>query len=525
MPRNRKFNYAPTGKVKTLHQRNLDLAYLKKGSIQKPLPLQHNSDNNTSFLQILIYIKMHWNKMSKAEKIIIISILLGLTTGMWLLFLARENQTLGIIKGDGTRPNSSGIKFFNQSLLPTNLYPKYSAGSSTLSLPTVSGSLNDSKQKSTVSKNKLSPDRDTNSYEEYVCDETGLCKNQPSIKNPTILSDSMLRERIVLSDYAKKVYNDSYSTFESDRAFIVKSLQDLASKNQRMNCKLQTVFNDNPDLKIRLTTREDPEATAKETIRGMFKYHLNTIMLYVTDIYDTAFSSYLYHEIHHAFVNYENRKNKYLFFTNDKRIWTPMALPCFNNKDGSANCEMISKVLNHGLQNIEALLSFFNHPTASLNKEQASYKQQYLRLIKNNYKPLCMRDRIEASLIAEIKRQKLVDNDFNIITKSGYIRRTDPDLNIKHLYIYKLESINNEIYGLYGASNPEEPDKAPLMDLLYVIERYKNIEQDKKIMEYDAIIHQLYEEYPDLLDHLFPGFNQFHFQRAGNVYQQCMMAK
>lgn len=521
MPRNNKFNYIPAPKYNPQRSAKSELAHAK---IKCPRKISRHSRSNATHDYLMLYIMKWWDRLTITQRLLFIAALLVLmASGCLIIFSRSSKYTVNkLVKTSG----SSDLYFFNTSSLTrvhkSNSYNHLS--------PKLDKLLIDSDQSSILKNEAL------NNQVVVVCDNTGICRSEsdsaskevnssnqdrPNKQNNPLLATAV-KEKIVASDYAHKDYQHSNSSLSEDSDFIVKTVEDLAYKNHRMKCKLQTVLKYSPRLKIIITTREDPTAGDNQSVGAQFYPETNTIQIFRNTFADIAFPSFLFHEFHHAFVYYENLKDIYSLFRRVSQIDQHTAIPCFEYGASQVNCEMISQILYSGFRNIDRLFKILAKSSANLDETEANDKELYLDAIKN-YKPFRRREIIPSGTILSMKKDHYIDENLNITTKTGFVRiiiQIGP--KNRDMYIDKLEKVGNDYYSTLGPARTDEQEKAALIDFDYFYDCYYHQDDATKLIERDAFINQLYEEHPVLLDLLFPGLHEYHFERAGSKYQRCM---
>jgi hypothetical protein len=522
MPRNNKLIYIPAQKHNPQRSAKAELAHAKIKPLKK-IARHSRSDAPDDYL--MLYIMKWWGRLTLPQRLLFLAALLVLMASGCFIIFSRSNKY-----ANNKLPKASGFSdlyFFNASSSITkfhksNVYNHRSPDLDKLSI--------DSTQNTTL-KNEASTHRPV-----VVCDNKGVCQSESDSASKEVNSSKQvqhkeqsnsllpadLKERIIASDYAADDYKDSDTSLSEDSNFIVKTLEHLAHKNQRMKCKLKTLLKYS-SLKIIVTTREDPAIGEHADSGAQFSPESNTIRIFRDTFEDVAFSAYLFHEFHHAFVYYENRIDVYSFFKATSQSDQPEAIPCFEYGGHKVNCTRITQMLNKGYQAIDEMFKILDKRADSLNPSEANSKKLYLQAIKS-YKPFKRREIIQPEKIQYLKKNGYIDESLNIITHTGSVRGT---ITIgpknRDIYIYKLEKAGKDYYSTYGYSSVNEKDKAPLIDFFCFFDSYHYVQDAAtKLAECDAIVNHLYEEYPVLLDLLFPGLHEYHSERAGSKYQQCI---
>lgn len=355
---------------------------------------------------------------------------------------------------------------------------------------------------------------------------TGLVKKAPSGSIPFQKSDKeqlkILRTRIInLIEPTEKVKLKN-PDLDKLKSRISKMFADLWNTNHELRCRLETILKQ-PDFHIKVM---QPEEMGKR--QAYFNKRTNSINLRST-IKETDQDNIntVVHESDHAFVaegNFAKNHNDF-FITRESPTET---LKQSNDK--------VQNIIKTGIKTIDHYIDIMKKPADKLSPSEESELAR-LKTYAKSYKRELESSLISDRMIQTASKHGYIDQDLNVISAFPVI--TDfPDI---HAYIYKLEKgANGKIYG-YSRWSADANDNTmdALMDCLDTLrkldetissgydERFLSTQDEDvklglKLLEQDGHIHGIYQRYIELFDLLFHDLRQFHYNRSGDDYRQCM---
>lgn len=327
-----------------------------------------------------------------------------------------------------------------------------------------------------------------------------------------------LSSRLDSSSKAKNWYRENLSQkIEKNLKSLKKAIKRLANDDE-IYCKLKSIF-ENPTFKFVICAEDE----LGRTTPAIYNPPSNTIRLKITALKSSALLSVLRHEIHHAFVRFQNIKMNRLFYMADTEKWQYSSLPC-EPSGKTVDCQILD-FINPGFKRIEGLLKILDEgPSNAAEKELLN---RYLNASKN-YKSVALEATLSESKIKALQAKGLIDESLEIIDPMGELFEAGQETNGIKRYIISIERRNGQyIAKSLTTSEKSWPHKqtvlkAPLLDVACYCSAYKDENPADKIKEHDAVIHQYLEPYPELYDLLFPGLREFHQQRSDESYQQCI---
>lgn len=352
------------------------------------------------------------------------------------------------------------------------------------------------------------------------------------VTTSTMSINAKLDERLIVSENAKEEYLQNPSLcLEKDIEKVKKDiLNNINSTNnlaaKKANCKLNSVFED-PKFKIELCSFKEIQSTVSPESQGSilahYDRHNNKIRLPSSGIYKGTFISEFTHELHHAWVN---RQNRNLFFYDFATLEKdPSSIPCkpIEVMPGKINCTEILTIHDNAMKKINDVFSYIkkletNNKNSGLTEDQLNLVKEYNEASKG-YQPLLIDMTIDKSVIESLQKEKKIDAQFKIKERSvislmyGDWRR----------YAYGQIKYHDQKYIVKTRSH-WSLSTTPFYDYKFVVDTYnfEGIDVGNIIKERDAIIHQVFENYPKLYNFFFKELEEYHFQRSDANYQACM---
>lgn len=325
------------------------------------------------------------------------------------------------------------------------------------------------------------------------------------------LTTSIFSSYIFPSAKASVVYDAAY--LAQSKIMIVDALLNL-SKKKNIACKINSLF-EKANTNFKLYVGHDDEGSGEP---GSYNPELNFVILKSSSVRSPVFEGMLNHELHHAFVCYQNIARERVFYLQDRETGLyqkgPAPIPCEAGfPKGQFDCSEFKAVWARGYQKIHKIMAILerykddNYFHTDLSKNDEVLLDNYLKVI-GSYKPL-----LSEMLIPESKAKEFYAFD---PTGKNILIRYENGVE-QHISEIKKQADN---YIAYIFTSVHE-NMRPLTDLLDMINRYKDKEKDLQILERDAVIHQLYERTPELMEFLFEGINRFHQKRSAKSYQDC----
>ena len=321
---------------------------------------------------------------------------------------------------------------------------------------------------------------------------------------------SMFGSYIFPSAKSSVAYNAAFLT--ESKTIIKDALMNLMMK-KNIACKINSLF-EKENANFRLYIGHDDEMSYP----GAYNTTMNFIILKGSSLRNPGVESLINHELHHAFVCYQNIQRKRVLYLQDRETKLyqegPVPIPCEAGfPKGQFDCNEFKTVWSRGYQKIHKIMSILerydddNYFYNFLSKNDKVLLDSYLALIEN-YDPVYIELIIPSSANREMESTYHTYKDIVFTDEDGVERQIREIKKHGDSYIaYVFTSL--------------QVNARPLTDLLNMIERYKDKEEDVQIIERDAVIHQLYELTPELMEFLFEGINKFHQKRSSHSYQIC----
>jgi hypothetical protein len=303
---------------------------------------------------------------------------------------------------------------------------------------------------------------------------------------------------------------------------IKEAILDIA-KTRENYCKLVSILeNNNIGFKFKVVLKFPIEIDKNLIVPAVYDTGSNEIMIKFSAITGSNLSSFLTHEIHHAFTTYQNRK---LIIFPFKNLNEPayLASPCVADKINPklANCDEVINLQEEGLKKVDYLLTILNKNRSKLTSTEKTILADYLRVIKN-YQPALSETEVDEKLIEEAIALGRMDNQLRFTSPIGCLRIRVDDLVY---YAYRVSYQGGKFIATKGSCLKDESEKAPLMDLKNQLDSYyrRNISDSMRTLEIDAVIFQILSHTPELLDFLFLKLREYHQQRSDETFGRCVI--
>lgn len=375
----------------------------------------------------------------------------------------------------------------------------------------------------------INPSRSARKKNNLQANNTNDFFNEPSNPiNYKQVGQSDLSARISSSPAAQLIYakNENIS-FERDKAKLVKQLRQL-SKEKVMRCKIDQFLLDGGSFV--LDGWNDVRKKMGDSIGGFYSCENKSITLFIDASLDanlklipgTADVDALRHELDHAFISMQNfRNNRYVMCT-DSKVYenASYGTPCMPDK-GASECAEIVGLLDSGFARAHQLLDLLDNPQSLKKPLERRMVDQYLSLC-DDYKPKSYYRLIDATILKKFQADKLIHSDLTVIGRPYMVVDYHEDNTSQRFYITALEHRDAGYFLQCQLYEEDDDPRAALSDLIYNAKPCKKKQGMEKITEMDAYVYQTLEQYPELLDFLFPGLREYHLKRTDKDFQQCM---
>jgi len=316
-------------------------------------------------------------------------------------------------------------------------------------------------------------------------------------------------------------YYDLHPTlsFVQDRDKLTQAISMLA-KDKDLYCKLSSIFEEaNTGFKLEICVPDELPVG----ILAMYKWETNTLLIPIELFSRTEsfLSSAILHELHHPFVNHQNRKMGRQFFIPERKKDHSISTPC--NPDlatETLDCKEIIRLQQAGSKNVDEMLVILTTQEIHLNSDQKKLLAKY-KLAVEGYKPIIENRSYPKSKLIVHQKNGDVDEQLKFKDPRKGISFSDHGFT---RFFYSMEFLSEDYVTAY-VQNSKTDDylKAPLHDFKFYLKMgiFENETLGRRIKETDAIIHQIFGRYPRLIDFLYEGLREYHAARSDVTYQRC----
>lgn len=289
-------------------------------------------------------------------------------------------------------------------------------------------------------------------------------------------------------------------------------------------CKLEQILQSDT-FKIRICAADELVDMGVQATAGQHSSKTNILSILWEECYSPSYvRPYLGHELQHAFIYSQNMRRYQPFLK--ERAYGYRHIPCFFDQK-KIDCTELVGIRERSMHKIREILKLLQDPkpelfTAKQHQQIADYKKW-----ASAYKPLELVTFLTPKEIQQFQKAGLIDTAYKI-KKPGVYPRLKVNTQQQPI-IYNIQWSPSA--GLFSASvrscTIQEQSKAPVLDLFWQLESRKESNQKgnpfyEDLDEFDAIVHQILGDTPELLKFLCEGLAEYHEKRSDQSYHACL---
>lgn len=230
------------------------------------------------------------------------------------------------------------------------------------------------------------------------------------------------------------------------------------------------------------------------------------------------------HEVHHGYMRRQNELTGRNYGPQYRQFFH-IAKPCGKYFPDLTGCDELLKIFRDGAKQAEKLLELMSKDKTLLSEAEGSLVTKYESLVKG-YKPNRHKSPMPPDEIESMLKAGTLDKNYKILTKDGKPAAL-PSTIIPGVNCFgvKIKKTSEEYLAVVQSVKDNHDPKAALLDLIAFDKLTDWAHTGTLVDEKDAYYHQLFEDYPDLMDFLFPGLKQYHDNRSSPLYHQCLHSR